>query len=161
MVNSNFQIASTVIFLFLATPCTSLAQIVEDGTLSTQVQTTDSLDFTVIEGSPAGNNLFHSFEEFSVPTGGSVVFEIDSGANVANIISRVTGNSISNLDGSIEITGSNADLFLINPNGIAFGPNASLDLGGSFLATTATSVQFEDGTVFFCCQPGRTSLTHY
>ena len=150
MSNSNFQIASTVIFLLLATPGTSLGQIVEDGTLSTQVQTTNNLDFTVTSGSPAGNNLFHSFEEFSVPREGSVVFAIDSGANVANIITRVTGNNISNLDGLIQITGSNADLFLINPNGIVFGDNASLNLGGSFLATTATSIEFkgEDDTVF-------------
>ncbi len=150
MSNSNFQIASTVIFLLLATSGTSLGQIVEDGTLSTQVQTTNNLDFTVTSGSPAGNNLFHSFEEFSVPREGSVVFAIDSGANVANIITRVTGNNISNLDGLIQITGSNADLFLINPNGIVFGDNASLNLGGSFLATTATSIEFkgEDDTVF-------------
>ncbi len=158
MSNSNIQIVSIVIFLFLATPSTSLGQIVEDGTLSTQVLSTDSSNFTVIEGERMGNNLFHSFEEFSVPTEGSVVFEIDSGANVANIISRVTGNSISNLDGLIQITGSNADLFLINPNGIVFGPNASLDLGGSFLATTATSVEFKDGTFFSAVNPAEPPL---
>ncbi|MGI2908854.1 filamentous hemagglutinin N-terminal domain-containing protein [Tolypothrix sp. VBCCA 56010] len=122
------------------------AQITSDGTLSTEVLTTNNLDFTIINGNRVGNNLFHSFRELSVPTRGSASFTND--LNVQNIISRVTGGSISNIDGLLQTNGS-ANLFLINPNGIIFGPNASLvNVNGSFVASTASSFIFADGTQF-------------
>ena len=130
---------------WMLTPGLSYAQIAGDETVSTDVTTSDNVNFTVDGGSRAGNNLFHSFSKFSVPENGSAIFNNTS--DVENIISRVTGGSISNIDGLIKAEGS-TNLFLINPNGIVFGPNAKLDIKGSFMATTATRLNFDDGKSF-------------
>jgi filamentous hemagglutinin family protein len=141
-----------LVFLFLNIAAIHLAtidcarsQVTADGTLSTTVTTNDEQNFIVNEGEQAGNNLFHSFQEFSVPTNGSVSFNNSSA--IANIISRVTGLSPSEINGLIRANGS-ANLFLINPQGIIFGEGASLDIGGSFVASTAESLVFGDGTKF-------------
>jgi filamentous hemagglutinin family protein len=122
-----------------------LAQIAADGSLSTTVNSLDGRNFTIEQGDRSGNHLFHSFQEFSVPTQGSAVF--NNAADIQNIITRVTGNSISNIDGLIRANGS-ANLFLINPNGIIFGANAQLAIGGSFVGSTANRLRFADGTEF-------------
>ncbi|BAY23321.1 filamentous hemagglutinin family outer membrane protein [Calothrix sp. NIES-2100] len=119
--------------------------IAPDGSLPTKVTSGDGLNFSITGGSQAGGNLFHSFSKFSVPTGGSANF--NHASFIQNIISRVTGIFPSNINGKIHTIG-NANLFLINPNGIIFGPNAKLDIGGSFVATTANSLQFADGKDF-------------
>ncbi|WP_413201443.1 filamentous hemagglutinin N-terminal domain-containing protein, partial [Nostoc piscinale] len=117
------------------------AQVIQDGTLNTDVSGTNN--YTINGGRVIGNNLFHSFQQFSIPTGGSATFNTTSG--IQNIFSRVTGGNISNIDGRINASGS-ANLFLLNPAGIIFGKNASLNIGGSFVATTANSIKFADGT---------------
>ncbi|ERN42051.1 filamentous hemagglutinin family N-terminal domain protein [Rubidibacter lacunae KORDI 51-2] len=125
--------------------CSSaLAQVVEDDTLSTQVRG-DGTDFTIDGGKRAGGNLFHSFERFSLPTGGSATF--NNAIDVNHIFSRVTGNDASHIDGVIRAMGG-ADLIMINPRGIIFGPGAELDIGGSFIGSTADRVEFADGTFF-------------
>jgi filamentous hemagglutinin family protein len=131
------------------------AQISSDRTLPTKVTTSDGVNFRITNGHRAGSNLFYSFREFSVPTNGSAVFS--SGKDVQNIISRVTGGSVSNIDGLLKTQG-NANFFLLNPNGIIFGSNASLDIGGSFLASTADSLVFANGSQFSAVKPQASSL---
>ncbi|MEM6404445.1 MAG: filamentous hemagglutinin N-terminal domain-containing protein, partial [Cyanobacteria bacterium P01_D01_bin.116] len=107
----------------------ALSQVTSDGTTNTTVSPNGN-NFDILNGIQKGNNLFHSFTEFSIPTGSSATF--NNSTDVENIINRVTGGNISNIDGLIKANG-NANLFLINPSGIVFGENAALNIGGSFL----------------------------
>jgi filamentous hemagglutinin family protein len=118
------------------------AAITADGTTATDVTTPDGSNFDINGGDRAGSNLFHSFGNFGVPNGGSANFL--NPVDIANIISRVTGGKTSTIEGLIKANGS-ANLFLINPAGIIFGPNASLNIGGSFLGSTADSLLFPEG----------------
>ncbi|MGF1538386.1 MAG: filamentous hemagglutinin N-terminal domain-containing protein, partial [Elainellaceae cyanobacterium] len=123
------------------------AQVIPDGTLGAESSqlvingvTVDEAAADLIRaGARRGENLFHSFEQFSIGEGQRVYFENPSG--VSRIFSRVTGEVRSDILGTLGSLGG-ADLFLLNPNGIVFGPNARLDVGGSFVASTADAFAF-------------------
>jgi filamentous hemagglutinin family protein len=133
------------------------AQITGDGSIGTQVNGSIVVPCTgncrITNGAARGNNLFHSFQKFSLPNGDIANFQISP--TIQNVIVRVTGVGqpfVSNLNGTIQ-TSNPANFFLLNPNGILFGPGASLNIGGSFLATTADRMQFADGTQFGTTDP--------
>ncbi|MDZ8139402.1 MAG: S-layer family protein [Nostoc sp. DedQUE04] len=145
-------------------PCENhaLAQITPDGTLgnnSSIITGNVNIKGTAADridgGAIRGTNLFHSFQEFNVSELQRVYFANPTG--ISNILTRVTGSNISNILGTLGVNG-NANLFLINPNGILFGNNARLDVAGSFVASTANSFVFGNGLEFSATNPQTPSV---
>jgi filamentous hemagglutinin family protein len=132
----------------------AIAQPISDGTTNTQI--TPSLTINGIPsdrvdaGTLRGSNLFHSFTSFDVANNRGVYFSNPTG--IASIFARVTGGNLSNIRGRLGVLG-NANLFLINPNGIVLTPNASLDVAGSLFLTSADRIQFADGSTFSAVSP--------
>ncbi|MDX2243141.1 MAG: filamentous hemagglutinin N-terminal domain-containing protein [Leptolyngbyaceae cyanobacterium bins.302] len=125
-----------------------------DRNLGTQVQQNVVPGVDVITGGTRpqnGQNLFHSFQDFNIRVNRGAYF--DNPAGVRNILTRITGTDPSDILGTLGVLGS-ANLFFINPNGILFGRNASLDLrGGSFYGTTASGIKFGDLGEFSAVNP--------
>jgi len=93
-----------------------------------------------------GANLFQSFQEFGLSA--NEIANFLSTPDIQNILGRVVGGNASIIDGLIQVTGGNANLFLMNPAGIIFGSNTRLNVMGDFTATTATGVGFGDNLWF-------------
>ena len=134
------------------------AQLIPDSTLGTESSVVIPLDPLVNQvqgGALRGGNLFHSFSEFNVGAGKSVYFANPTA--VTNILTRVTGVNSSYIFGTLGVNGD-ANLVLINPNGINFGPDASLDLRGSFTATTADGIKLGENAFFSATDTENSSL---
>ena len=108
-------------------------------------------------GKQAGANLFHSFGQFGLTSAESATFS--GPATVANIVSRVTGGTASSIDGAIKSTIPGANLYLINPSGIVFGPHGTVNISGSFHASTADYVRMSDGARFQATNPDGSTLS--
>jgi filamentous hemagglutinin family protein len=133
-----------------------IAQVIPDRNLINRSSTSQNGNIIQIEGgTTAGSNLFHSFDQFSL-TAGTIAY-FNNGTTIQNIFSRVTGGSVSRINGTIRANGT-ANLFLLNPNGILFGPNAALNIGGSFFATTADRILFSGGAEFSAANPQASPL---
>jgi filamentous hemagglutinin family protein len=149
--------------LMLCDRASSQSNIVPDTTLGNEssvvVPNFQGLPVEAIGGGAArGQNLFHSFQEFNVSTGRGAYFFSPS-SDIQNILARVTGINPSQILGTLGTFGnSSPNLFLINPNGIIFGQNASLDVGGSFVATTANAIRLGDTGLFSASQPQSSNL---
>ena len=101
---------------------------------------------SAIIGAPLGSALtvtqssakaIITWSGFSIGVGGAVRFDNGSGAT----LNRVTGTSLSSIDGLLSGTGS---VYLINPNGLIIGKSGVVDVGGTFVASTldATDANF-------------------
>ena len=134
------------------------SNIVPDNTLGAEssqvIGNFQKLPIEVITGGATRQiNLFHSFQEFNISEGRAAYFFSPSG-DIQNVLARVTGTNPSGIFGKLGTSGSSSpNLFLINPNGIVFGKNASLDVQGSFVGTTANGVQFGNQGIFSATNP--------
>ncbi|MEB3339239.1 filamentous hemagglutinin N-terminal domain-containing protein [Okeania sp.] len=134
------------------------SQIIPDQTLgqeNTKIRNVERFKKQIEGGAIRGSNLFHSLQEFNIQKNQSVYFTNPIG--IENILTRITGNNPSNILGKLGVDGV-ANLFLVNPNGIFFGPNSTLDIRGSFIATTADEIQLGENGRFSSTNPQNTNL---
>ncbi|MGC1525988.1 MAG: S-layer family protein [Phormidesmis sp.] len=137
----------------MASGRSAVAQVVPDETLgaeTSRVESDNPSELFIRGGAQRQENLFHSFERFSINEGQQITF--DNPLAVQRVFSRVTGNLPSDILGTLRSTGT-ADVFLLNPNGVVFGPNARLDVGGSFAASTADAFAFGELGSFSARRP--------
>ena len=115
----------------------------DDGT--TTIINADGNQFNITGGTLSGDgaNLFHSFQQFGLDA--NQVANFLSNPQIINILGRVSGNEASIINGLIQVGGGNSNLFLMNPSGFIFGSDASLNVPGSFTATTANGIGFAQG----------------
>jgi filamentous hemagglutinin family protein len=162
------KISAIAVLAILMRGGSAISQIVPDETLGNErsrVNSFSSQTDVIDGGAVRGINLFHSFRDFNVEAGRGVYF-ISPTVDVQNILARVTGSNPSQILGLLGTASrnggrlgvSNANLFLINPNGIVFGKDASLDVDRSFFATTANTVQLGNIGSFNASQPEASTL---
>jgi filamentous hemagglutinin family protein len=138
--------------LFFLLPTCALAQVIRDGSIGPdqaiqpEFLSSGRYDITEDMGEVSGSNLFHSFEQFDLSAGQGANFS--GNASIQNIVSRVTGGAVSDINGKINSTIDGVNLYFLNPMGVIFGPDAKIQIPGSFNVSTADSLVFSDGAVF-------------
>src|SRR3954453_18502340 len=146
------------LFAVLLETGTIQAQIITDGSVGPKVSLRGGeIEIGANLGTRRGDNLFHSFEKFGIATGQSATFT--GPGTIRNVISRVTGGEVSNIDGTLASRVGQADLYFLNPAGVMFGPNATLDVPGSFHVSTAHELRFADGASFSALDKTGSGLT--
>ena len=111
-----------------------------DGTNTIVTPDGNRLDITGGTTSPDGANLFHSFQQFGISP--EQIANFQASPALQNILGRITGGNASVINGLIQVTGGNPNLFLMNPAGFMFGANASLNVPSAFTVTTANGIGF-------------------
>ncbi len=134
------------------------SNIITDGTIG-PAQRLNGPDFIIPQdlGARHGNNLFHSFQRFSIDREQSATFT--GSPDIQNVISRVTGGETSHIHGRLRSQIGQAEFYFINPAGVVFGPEAVVDVPAGFHVSTATSLEFADGNSFNALHPERSTLT--
>ncbi len=107
----------------------ALAQPVGASVVAGQAQVSTAGAATLINQST--NTAIINWQDFSVGVGASVQFNQPNAASIT--LNRVTGANISNIEGAVR---ANGQVWLLNPNGVLFGNNARINVGG-LLATTS------------------------
>ena len=145
--------------VLLSIPVVSVqAQLLPDNSLGNEnsvINSINSLEDRIDGGAIRGSNLFHSFQEFNIGNNKSVYF--NNSTSIQNILTRITGNNSSQIFGKLGVLGD-VNLFLINPNGIVFGKNSTLDIKATFVGSTASLINFEDGKTFSAVTPDTKQL---
>jgi filamentous hemagglutinin family protein len=146
------------ILAWLAQPAPASAQIATDGTVG-PAQALPGSDVAIPDslGTRLGGNLFHSFEQFNVQAGGSATFI--GAPDIAHVISRVTGGSVSAIDGALISEIGTDGFWFINPAGVMFGPEAEINVPAAFHVSTADELRLADGSTFSATDPDASSLT--
>ncbi len=140
----------------LLLPTALAAEVVKDGSLpftsAGNVPLTGN-DYTIdaSAGYLNGGNLFHSFTTFNIEAGNSATFT--GGAGIDNVVTRITGSQASTIDGSLVSTIPDANFWLLNPNGVVFGNGSSINVLGSFHASSADYLRMQDGARFYVHEP--------
>lgn len=156
---------------------TALSLIGNAAAVNTQIQTDGTLSgiaelninapgsghlytLSEIHGKLSGHNLFYSFSNFSIGTADSAWFNLNT-PDLAHVISRVTGGSESLIDGNLQMTNlvSTPSFYFINPAGITFSSGASVDVPGSFYVSTASGLNFSDGSQYAANETSASSLS--
>lgn len=135
------------LLVIAGTPLSVSGQVVLDGKFGTKGPLAGpNYSIDAAKGLTRGNNLFHSFAQFDLSAGETANFH--GPANIRNILSRVTGGTPSSIDGTIRSDIPGANFFFLNPKGVLFGPNAAIDVSGSFAATSANYLKLANGARF-------------
>ena len=142
-----WQLLVVVFVLVAGVPTSRAGDMVLDGKLGPGGPLAGpNYDITADLGRTVGNNLFHSFARFNLSAGDLATFS--GPANIQNILTRVTGGGASSIDGTVRSSIAGANVFLINPSGVVFGPNAAVDVTGSFAVSTANYLKLANGARF-------------
>jgi len=139
--------------------CPLRAEVTFDATLGPGGTLSGNFDIPDSFGMQVGSNLFHSFSTFNIDAGESATFTSGYAGITDNVIGRVTGGSLSTIDGLLASSIPGAAIWLINPSGVVFGDNASLSVPGAFHVSTADYLLLEDGGRFDATNLGSTVLT--